>query len=71
MTIDPELLSKLGTKCHIGDGVYAHHDSYQIWLSTNASPAGIALEPAVMRQLKVYEDYIALLVAEHSLQAPL
>ena len=44
---------------YLGDGVYAGHDGYQIWLHTNhhANPTDrIALEPAVMNALILYAE---------------
>ena len=45
---------------HLGDGVYASWDGYQIWLAANdhRNPV-IALEPAVMRALVDYERRLA------------
>lgn len=38
---------------YLGDGVYASHDGYQVWLRTerDGRPVAIALEPAVMERL--------------------
>lgn len=44
-------------EAYLGDGVYAYHDGYQIWLRT-ARGAGyhdIALEPQVFAALVDYE----------------
>lgn len=42
---------------HLGDGVYASFDGYQIWLAANDHRNKvIALEPAVMQRLKEYEQ---------------
>lgn len=38
---------------YIGDGVYATHDGYQVWVRTLEGQA-IALEPPVMRHLIDY-----------------
>lgn len=40
-------------KQYIGDGVYAHFDGYQIWLTTLDGMA-IALEPNVYTVLRAY-----------------
>lgn len=42
---------------HIGDGVYASFDGFQLWLNTDAS-VGIALEPAVLKSLLEYAGHI-------------
>lgn len=41
---------------HIGDGVYASFDGYQIWLDLRGedSTTAIALEPEVMQRLIEY-----------------
>lgn len=41
---------------HIGDGVYASFDGYQIWLDLRAQDdtTAIALEPSVMQHLVRY-----------------
>ena len=39
---------------YLGDGVYAHFDGYQIWLTTLEGHR-IAMEPQVMIKLKAYE----------------
>jgi hypothetical protein len=43
-------------RTYIGDGVYASHDGYQIWLEvgTAGGRTRIALEPEVMQALIVY-----------------
>ena len=44
---------------YLGDGVYASHDGFQIWLAANHhANRVIALEPSVMRALIEYNDYI-------------
>lgn len=40
-------------KVYLGDGVYAHHDGYQIWLTTQEGMR-IAIEPAVFAELHKY-----------------
>jgi hypothetical protein len=45
-------------KHYIGDGVYASHDGYQIWLETSDGirvTNAIALEPGVFASLVEYE----------------
>ena len=40
---------------YLGDGVYASHDGYQVWLAVNDhTNKVVALEPAVMRALEQY-----------------
>jgi hypothetical protein len=41
---------------YLGDGVYASHDGYQIWLHVGAhtAPAIVALEPQVLAALNEY-----------------
>ncbi len=46
---------------YLGDGVYAGHDGYQIWLHANShdQPTDrIALEPAVMAALIRYAKHL-------------
>ena len=46
---------------HLGDGVYASHDGYQIWLAANHHDNRvIALEPGVLRQLIAYAKRIGM-----------
>lgn len=37
---------------YLGDGLYAHHDGYQYWLTTETNE--VALEPAVLRNFFKY-----------------
>lgn len=48
-------------RAYIGDGVYASHDGYHIWLSTDREGGthSIALDPYVYRALIDYHDSIA------------
>ncbi len=41
---------------HLGDGVYASFDGYQVWLHVNSheAPPVVALEPGVLIQLTAY-----------------
>ena len=42
---------------YLGDGVYASHDGYQIWLETTRDDGQlhrIAIEPAVLDKLNAY-----------------
>jgi hypothetical protein len=43
---------------YLGDGVYASHDGYQVWLTTrvDGQQHTIALEPAVLRALADFES---------------
>lgn len=41
------------TKEYLGDGLYAHHDGYQFWLTTPQGNA-VALEPKVLESFFVY-----------------
>jgi hypothetical protein len=44
---------------YLGDGVYASFDGYQIWLAANHHENKvIALEPAVMKSLIEYIEFI-------------
>jgi hypothetical protein len=46
---------------YLGDGVYASHDSLQIWLSTgDDSDQHIALDPGTYRALVEYAKHIGL-----------
>ena len=47
-------------KQYLGDGVYASHDGYQIWLSLDGQDPGIriALEPAVLDALNRYAEWV-------------
>jgi hypothetical protein len=51
-----EMHTDLQDREYLGDGVYASHDGYQIWLAVNHhANVVIALEPSVMDRLKDYE----------------
>lgn len=56
------LLQDIGFKDHhyLGDGVYAAHDGFQIWLAVNRDGAEhrIALEPDVFVRLREYRQWI-------------
>lgn len=40
---------------YLGDGVYASHDGYQVWLAVGNHESPVAaLEPAVLQKLAVY-----------------
>lgn len=42
---------------YVGDGVYAWHDGYQVWIATERVPGhwcAIALEPAVLAQVNQF-----------------
>ena len=57
---------------YLGDGVYASHDGYHIWLDTRAQfqVHRIALEPSVFKKLIEYADGIrALQLAEPPIQS--
>lgn len=48
-------------KEYLGDGVYAHFDGYQIWLTTTNGihmTNSIALEPVVWRRLRHYAEQL-------------
>lgn len=46
---------------YIGDGVYASHDSLQIWLRTgDGTDQRIALDPSTYRALVEYAEHIGL-----------
>ena len=56
-----EQLRKDPTAEYIGDGVYACHDSYQVWVHVTDGIrvyGSIALEPATYQALKNYADRI-------------
>lgn len=39
-------------KTYLGDGVYAHHDGYHVWVSVNHhNNTVVALEPSVLQNL--------------------
>ena len=48
-------------KTYLGDGVYASHDGYHVWLSLDAQNPSIkiALEPAVLRALFDYVERVS------------
>lgn len=50
MRVDTE---ELRDKDYLGDGVYAGHDGFQVWLWTQQGDS-IALEPAVLAKLNAY-----------------
>lgn len=39
---------------YLGDGIYAGHDGYQIWIGANAPTGTVALEPGVFLALLRY-----------------
>jgi hypothetical protein len=44
---------------YLGDGVYASHDGYQIWLAVgNHQNRVVALDPSVMEALILYNERI-------------
>lgn len=48
---------------YLGDGVYASHDGYQIWLAVNHHENRvIALEPSVILSLIRYAENIGIIV---------
>ena len=48
----------MGKETYLGDGVYASHDGYQIWLRTgDGNNQRIALEPSVFASLVAYERF--------------
>lgn len=51
-------MSSLQDQTYLGDGVYAAHDGYQIWLGVdrNGRQERVALEPAVFAALVQYEQ---------------
>jgi hypothetical protein len=49
------IIDELAKKTYLGDGVYAHHDGYQIWLTTLEGNR-IAVEPSVMIALVKYDE---------------
>lgn len=50
---------------YLGDGVYAHFDGYQIWLTTHEGHR-IALEPSVMDALQAYERDLRQALVSHA-----
>ncbi len=47
---------------HLGDGVYASHDGYQIWLAANHHENKVvALEPVVLAALIAYAKRIGMI----------
>jgi len=58
--IHPDLSSRVDER-YIGDGVYASHDSFQIWLRTgDGTDQHIALDPSTYRALVEYARHIGL-----------
>jgi hypothetical protein len=55
--------SDLHEPTYLGDGVYAGHDGYQIWLKTQEGMA-IALEDKVVMALTIYAVRIGLITKE-------
>ena len=60
------LLYRLQEPKYIGDGVYARHDGYQIWLETLGSMnvQRIALEPEVLSNLLSYNEACNILIKQ-------
>ena len=44
---------------YLGDGVYAGHDGYQVWLTTGShmNPPLLALDPNVLQSLVRYAEH--------------
>src|SRR5579859_7555045 len=60
------IIDELAKHVYLGDGVYAYHDGYQVWLATDGN--AIALEPGVMQALMDYNaDVIARIRAYNEL----
>lgn len=51
------MLADLHARTYLGDGVYAAHDGYQVWVATSDSNR-IALEPSVLAALLAYDKLI-------------
>lgn len=52
-------MKELQQPVHLGDGVYARFDGYQIWLAANDHRNEVvALEPAVMNDLIRFADRV-------------
>lgn len=59
-------MEELENKVYLGDGVYAGHDGYQIWLYTDNGMSitnKIALDPSV---LAVFLEYVKSLKQENN-----
>lgn len=55
---------------HIGDGVYASHDGYHVWLRLSLEDRGIALEPPVIDGLVTYAvDHVGYVPSERVMNA--
>lgn len=50
-------VSELRDPTYLGDGVYAGHDGYQVWVHTQQGHC-IALEPGVLAALLAYDKRI-------------
>lgn len=57
-----KMIAKLRERVYLGDGVYAYHDGYLIWVMTQGS-AHIALEPEVLAALDAYRKTVNELIA--------
>ena len=62
MTGREQLIAKLKERVYLGDGVYAQHDGYQIWIDTGGETR-IALEDEVLVALDLYRKTVADLIA--------
>lgn len=51
---------------HLGDGVYAGHDSFRVWLTTgnHRNPELVYLEPGVLLALVDYAKSVGILQGE-------
>ena len=59
------IIDELAKQVYLGDGVYAHHDGYQVWLIALGGNH-IALEPGVMQALENYYRDVRKKMRDHS-----
>jgi hypothetical protein len=65
-TLREQMVAKLRERVYLGDGVYARHDGYQVWIDTG-NGCTIALEDGVMKNLVQYHDLCGQLAAINKL----
>lgn len=63
------LISQLRDVVYLGDGVYAGHDGYQVWVYTQEGNR-IALEPPVLEALLAYDKRIRTVTQPSVEEAP-
>jgi hypothetical protein len=61
-----QMIHELAREVYIGDGVYAHHDGYQIWVRAEREGRehSVALDSSVFRDLTAYKEATERKIAE-------